>query len=168
VCTIRTSACASTDSGMRVRFDQITLVAFMLCSLDTHSMATLRPLAVSLVVLALVACGSQDDGDVLKGGRSSVLVGPKMGSYGGTGGGGSVAMAGRCLGFEGATVLWPHGTKIVTDDPLTIEVPGLGRITSGDSVYGGVDTFAPGHLPDGISAIPDGCPTTLIAFFPDG
>ncbi len=131
-------------------------------------MATLRPLAVSLAGLVLVACGSHEDGDTLKSGRSSVLVGPKFGSYGGTGGGGTVTTAGTCLGFDGATVLWPYGTMIVTDDPLTIEVPGLGRITSGDSVYGGVDTFVPGHLPDGVGAIPDGCAPTLIAFFPEG
>lgn len=74
----------------------------------------------------------------------------------------------RRLGFDGVTVLWPQGTKIVTDDPLTIQVPGLGRVTSGDSAYGRVDTFAPGHLPEGIGAIPDGCPSELIAFFPEG
>ena len=104
-------------------------------------------LSGSAMVLVLVGCGAREDGLVLTSDGSSVLVGPKFGSYGGTGGGGNVTMAGRCLGFDGATVLWPYGTTIVTDDPLTIEVPGLGRVTGGDSVYGGVDTFVPGHLP---------------------
>ena len=73
---------------------------------------------------------------------------------------GPVTMAGDCLGINGATVIWPHGTKIATDDPLTIDVPSLGRLRVGDCVDGmGGDEYVD-HLPKGIDAVPSGVPPT--------
>jgi hypothetical protein len=65
-------------------------------------------------------------------------------------------------------VIWPHGTKIATDDPLTIDVPSLGRLRVGDYVDGmGGDEYVD-YLPKGIDAVPSGCPTDqVVAFYPD-
>jgi hypothetical protein len=76
-------------------------------------------------------------------------------------------MVGDCLGIGDTTVLWPHGmtTTIFDREPLTIEVPGLGRVRVGSGVDGGAESR--GDLPKGIDAIPSGCPTDhVIAFYP--
>ncbi len=66
-----------------------------------------------------------------------------------------------------ATVIWPHGTKITSDDPLTIEVPGLGGLQVDDQVDGGGVEYGD-HLPKGIDAVPEGCPTEQVfEFYPN-
>ena len=133
-----------------------------------------RTLVFLLIIAgsALSACGDGGggggDGSVLHSGDAIVLVdadrgdGPTVG----VGFGGSVAMVGDCLGIDHATVVWPHGTTISDRDPLTIEVPGLGRVRVGSSVDGGAGDL--GDLPKGIDAIPSGCPTEhVIAFYPN-
>lgn len=82
--------------------------------------------------------------------------------------GGSVTMAGSCLGIDGATAIWPHGTKITSHDPLTIDVPGLGQLSVGDVVSSGGEPSDPTdtdpHLPRGIKAVPSGCPTRGLVY----
>jgi hypothetical protein len=132
----------------------------------------IRPLVVLTVIVAgslLSGCGG-GDGGVLRTGGSVVLVGaagdrrniPEAVLTG------PLTMAGDCLGINGATVIWPHGTKIATDDPLTIDVPSLGRLRVGDYVDGmGGDEYVD-YLPKGIDAVPSGCPTDqVVAFYPD-
>jgi hypothetical protein len=64
-------------------------------------------------------------------------------------------------------VIWPQGTRIASDDPMTIDVPGLGTLTIGDQVAGGGVEYG-NRLPEGIDAIPSGCPTDeMVAFYPD-
>lgn len=125
--------------------------------------------AVIVAVLMASGCGG-DEGEVLRHGDSIVLVGAEGDgdNVAGIGYGGTVAMVGRCLGLNDATVIWPHGTKVVSDDPLTVDVPGLGRLRIGDEVGGGADVYGD-HLPEGIDAIPSGCPTEeVVAFYPEG
>jgi hypothetical protein len=131
----------------------------------------LAALSMMVVGSLLSGCGG-GDGGVLHSGDSVVLVGADvLGPTVGVGFGGSVAMVGDCLGVEGdgavATVIWPHGTKIASDDPLTIDVPGLGRVSVGDQVAGGDDVNVD-RLPKGNDAIPSGCPTEqVVAFYPN-
>jgi hypothetical protein len=50
-------------------------------------------------------------------------------------------------------VFWPRGTKVVSTDPVTLNVPGIGHVTDGDVVYGG---GAGGPPPPEID-IPEAC-----------
>ena len=143
-----------------------------------------RALLVLTMIFAgslLSGCGDQG-GQVLRSGSTFVLVGasgevrklPHSSIMG------RVSIVGDCLGIngsavDGATVIWPHGTKITADDPLTIDVPGLGSLRVGDAVVGSGDQFVnhrPGqqyidHLPKGIDRAPTGCRRNqVIAFYP--
>jgi hypothetical protein len=143
---------------------------------DTHTPLMLRK---GLGALALVAVGSLlsgcggGEGSVLRSGRTVVLVGEEVhGPTVGVGFGGTVVMVGNCLGAgsEGAvaTIIWPHGTRITSDAPVTIEVPGLGQIMIGDPIDGGASNVTVDRLPKGIDAIPPGCPTEhVVAFDPE-
>jgi hypothetical protein len=126
-------------------------------------------LAVLVSGLLVSGC-SGGQGEVLHSGGSIVLVdadhdGEAVAAIGYEG---DVAMAGACLGIGAATVLWPHGTTIVSDDPLTIEVPGLGRVKLGDHVTGGAVRYA-GNLPKGSDSVPSECPTDqAVGFLTEG
>lgn len=94
-----------------------------------------------------------------------VLVGEKM-KYGMTAlGGGKVEFVGGCLGMGGDVVVWPHGTRVMDRDPLTLEVPGNGRVQIGQNVrLGGgfvVEHDEPGEVPDplvvGSVTVPKSC-----------
>ena len=144
----------------------------------------IRALVVLTMIVAgplLAGCGNQD-GRVLRSGSTFVLVGAsdearKLPHSTITG---RVSIVGDCLGINGAavdaaTVIWPHGTKITADNPLTIEVPGLGNLRVGDGVDGSGDQFVnhrPGqehldYLPKGIDRVPTGCRANqVIAFYP--
>jgi len=113
-------------------------------------------------------CGA-DDGTVIHSGDVVVLVGAEGdgNNMAGVGFSGKVSMVGSCLGISDTTVFWPHGTKVVDENPLTIEVPGLGRVTVGNQLTGGADVYVD-HLPKGIDAIPSECPTTEVAAFYPG
>lgn len=123
-------------------------------------------------VLALAGVclgGCSGSGEVLRSDDSVVLVGADGDgdNAAGVGFGGNVTMVGACLGIEASTVIWPHGTSIVSEHPLVVDVTGLGEIRVGDQVSGGGVQYAD-HLPDGIDAIPSECPSgSLFAFFPE-
>ncbi len=131
----------------------------------------IQALAVLTMIVAgslLSGCGG-GDGGVLYSGDSIVLVGAEGDgdNMAGVGFAGGVTMVGDCMGIEGATVIWPHGTKIASDNPLSIDVPGLGPLTVGDHVDGGGDEYVD-YLPKGLGAIPSGCPTEqVVAFYPN-
>jgi hypothetical protein len=89
---------------------------------------------VALVALALAACGGgaetleAADGTQVFVGRSessgadALLEGP-------------LAVLDGCLGAGEQVVVWPNGTKVVDDDPLTVTVPGnRGELRVGDQV----------------------------------
>jgi len=59
-------------------------------------------------------------------------------------GGGTVDVVDGCLGADGAVIIWPHGTEVVSADPLTVDVPDVGEVTLGDAVQlGGGFVFEP-------------------------
>lgn len=123
------------------------------------------PLLVPILALASLVSGC-GDGSVQRSGDFSVLVAEQgQGDNGaGVGMGGEVTLVGNCLGIETTTVIWPYGTEVVSDDPLTIDVPGLGRVTIGDHVEGGADDYVD-QLPSGIDALPSGCFDERLAVF---
>ncbi|MFN8196257.1 MAG: hypothetical protein U0R80_18480 [Nocardioidaceae bacterium] len=115
-----------------------------------------RPaLAVCLAsVLLLTACGH---GEVVDSGGFQVLVGHDDGSdRAGIGFFGDVTVVGTCLGVEDTVVIWPPGTEVANDDPLTVDVPGLGEVGVGDRIQGGAVERDPEEPPDGLE-IPEGC-----------
>ena len=46
----------------------------------------------------------------------------------------NLEVVGSCLGAGGAVVIWPFGTKVVDEDPLTIEIPDNGTFALGQEV----------------------------------
>ncbi|GAA1478108.1 hypothetical protein GCM10009623_25540 [Nocardioides aestuarii] len=47
---------------------------------------------------------------------------------------GVIEVVGGCLGVNGQVVVWPHGTDVVDDDPLTLDLPGHGQVSLGHEV----------------------------------
>lgn len=86
-----------------------------------------------LVVLVpvLAGCGN---GEVVEAGDVTVLVGERSGDAMDMAGGGRIEVTGGCLGTSRYVVVWPHGTEVVDEDPLTIDIPDLGTFEIGDDV----------------------------------
>jgi hypothetical protein len=116
--------------------------------------------ALSLSVLT--ACG-------LVGGGASVeerddlfaLVAPESVNEGGVGYGGTVEVVGDCVGLrlsepDPVVVIWPHGTELVSTDPVVLDVPGTGRVEEGDEVAGGGSQYDSPAPMDGVE-VPEGC-----------
>jgi hypothetical protein len=131
-------------------------------------------MAVSMVaVAALSGCfglGGHDgtEARILESPSGNVLVGPELnGPTVGVGFGGTVVKVGDCLGVDGWTVIWPHGTTIASTDPLSIEVPGLGRLAVGDTVDGGGNISTDGTS-TAFGQIPRNCRSArVVEFYPD-
>jgi len=52
-------------------------------------------------------------------------------------GGGRMEVVGGCLGAHGSVIVWPHGTEVVKEEPLTIDIPNYGTFALGDEVQVG-------------------------------
>ncbi|HYO18103.1 MAG TPA: hypothetical protein VES02_05480 [Dermatophilaceae bacterium] len=88
-------------------------------------------LVAGLVICAgLTGCA----GKVIVAGEVSVLVSERATSGMDALGGGRLEVVGGCLGAGGTVIVWPHGTKVVNKDPLTIEIPDNGTFTLGEEV----------------------------------
>jgi hypothetical protein len=90
-------------------------------------------LVASARVVCLVACG----GRAIPAGDVTVLVsewyrGGLDAAYGGR-----LEVVGGCLGAGDWVIVWPHGTDVVEEDPLRIEVPDYGTFGLGDDVQVG-------------------------------
>jgi hypothetical protein len=80
-------------------------------------------------------------------------------------GGGRIEVVGGCLGADEGVIVWPHGTRFVGDDPLTIEVPGRGRFALGDRISlggGWIVEHSGGRVPEAPwtfrgQRVPDSC-----------
>lgn len=110
---------------------------------------------------------------VLHAGSTSVVVGASdsnniAGVIAGVGLVGKVAITdGGCLGTDGRLVIWPPGTTVRSENPLRIQVPGLGDLAVGDRFYGGGHIFEQGRRPNDVS-IPAQCRTNeMMQFWPD-
>lgn len=123
-----------------------------------------RP-AILLALGALVAGCGDGGGKHSRAGDAHVLVSAET-KYGmAMAGGGTVKLVGGCLGMGEDVVIWPHGTEVVQDDPLTIDVPGLGEVRIGQDVQigGGMvlehssDNVTPGPLRMGDLTVPANC-----------
>lgn len=88
-------------------------------------------MAAALVPIALLTgCG----GHVTMAGDVTVLVAaPAMDGMDALGGG-RLEVVGGCLGASGSVVVWPHGTEVVNEEPLTISIPDVGTYRLGDDV----------------------------------
>lgn len=62
-----------------------------------------------------------------------MLVSERAGSGMDALGGGHLEVVGGCLGASGYVIVWPHGTEVVKDEHLTIEVPDYGTFAVGDN-----------------------------------
>ena len=136
-----------TRRGMRGRwsaFECVTLGA-------VNRWRTLSGVTVALAVASLSACG---DARAVDGGDVTVLVAER--SRGGMDAllAGTLAAVDGCLGITDVAtnadtvVVWPHGTEVTSDDPTTIDLPGVGEIAVGEevSVGGGVDRSDTGRV----------------------
>lgn len=96
-------------------------------------------------LVALTGCGGQ----VLSAGEVTVLVAARTGAGMDALGSGRLSVVGGCLGLEDYVVVWPHGTDVVAEDPLRVEVPGVGTVGLGDRVQlaGGFVVEHPGDGP---------------------
>jgi hypothetical protein len=126
---------------------------------------------VPLVVLASSACGGGAE-DLDSGGIHVLVSASSDGGGADAGIVGKVRLIGKCLGIGNEVAFWPHGTKVVSDDPLTIDVPGEGEVTIGDTVSGAGATHSSGRpevdtsVPD--TPIPDACPSgTWVDYRPE-
>jgi hypothetical protein len=92
--------------------------------------------AVSAVGLTLLSgCGGE--GEVIATGDDVVLVSERTGDGMDAMGGGRLEVVGGCLGARGVVIVWPHGTEVIADDPLTVDIPDYGTFTVGDEVWVG-------------------------------
>ena len=87
-------------------------------------------LAASATFTLLGGCGGQ----VISAGDVAVLVSEFPSGGMDADGGGRLEVLGGCLAASGSVMVWPPGTGVVDDDPLTIEVPDNGTFGLGDEV----------------------------------
>lgn len=121
-------------------------------------------LAACLLLGSLTSC----TGTVVESYGGTVLIGTDDGTnMAGVGLGGDVAFVGDCLGLDQTLIIWPPGTEVIAQEPLTINVPGLGAVKVGDHIEGGGQEYDVSDPPDGLK-IPAGCSSDLLySFFPD-
>ncbi|WP_346619928.1 hypothetical protein [Blastococcus montanus] len=99
--------------------------------MDLSRHRTVRTLVASGAVPLLVACGG---GEAVSAGDVTVLVSEPADAGMDALGGGRLEVVGGCLGAGGYVIVWPSGTEVVNDDPLTIDIPGQGTYGLGDEV----------------------------------
>ena len=94
--------------------------------------------AIALVVCAFFAgCAS---GERIEAGGHIVLIAEPADSGDDALLAGNLSDVGGCLGIESYAVVWPHGTQVTDEDPLSLTVPGQPPVAIGEyvEVGGGV------------------------------
>jgi hypothetical protein len=113
-------------------------------------------------VLVSSGCGGAE---AVHAGDVTVLVAARSGDSMDAGSSGALTVVGGCAGVGDSVVIWPHGTDIVDDDPLTLDVPGVGHVVLGEKfdmgggfIYetGDTDQSPPDEIGDGVP-IPEDC-----------
>ena len=93
--------------------------------------------------MLLAACGG-GEAQQLRAGDVTVLVSAPPDAGMDALGGGTVEVVDGCLGADGAVIIWPHGTRVVSEEPPEIDVPQVGAVGVGDTVeLGGGFVFEP-------------------------
>lgn len=105
-------------------------------SIDMRRAGCAVLVVASLAAVSSSGCSADDNGDVLGSDGAWVVVAPP--ADGGTDAlvSGVVRLIDGCLGIEDSVALWPAGTELVSEDPLTIDVPGTGEVQVGAAVRG--------------------------------
>jgi hypothetical protein len=95
-----------------------------------------RVATISVVAAKCWAVGgcAGGGGEVVHAEGLAILVGEKSGDAADALLSGTLADVSGCLGVDNTVVVWPHGTRVVQEHPLTVAVPGLGRVGIGDEV----------------------------------
>jgi hypothetical protein len=108
----------------------------------------------------LAGCGASD---VVTAGDVTVLVGERSQEGMEALLSGRLAVLDGCLGLESEeaaasyVVIWPHGTEVVGEDPVSISVPDDGEYSVGDRLQvGGGETASSGR-PGGVD-VEAACP----------
>lgn len=112
-------------------------------------------------LIPLSGCGGQ----VISSDGVTVLVSERTDAGMSALGGGNLEVVGGCLGASGSVIVWPHGTEVVQDEPLTIDIPEYGTFALGDEVQVGggyvlehsSDDVAPGDYRVGGVTVPAEC-----------
>lgn len=118
-------------------------------------------MALGGLVLPLAGCGGQ----AISAGGVTVLVSERADAGMDALGGGKLEVVGGCLGAGGSVIVWPHGTEVIQDDPLTIDIPDYGTFALGDEVQVGggfvvehsSDNVEPGDYAVGGVTVPAEC-----------
>ncbi|MCZ3390149.1 MAG: hypothetical protein LH645_13780 [Actinomycetia bacterium] len=92
--------------------------------------ACLAPVAALALGVLLSSCSGQ----TITVGDTAVLVSKRTGDGMDARGGGRVEVVGGCLGASGNVIVWPHGTRVTDESPLTISIPDYGTFALGDDV----------------------------------
>jgi hypothetical protein len=88
---------------------------------------------------------------VMAGGRDAIVSGP-------------LTRVGDCAGIGDAVAAWPLGTKVVSESPLTLRIPGLGAVSAGESLKGAGGVFDAAIDQVGFK-VPTSCGTTEVVTF---
>jgi hypothetical protein len=120
-----------------------------------------------VLVLALVVLFGMRgcSGTVIDAGGIKVLVAGYQSGGSDALGGGSLDVVGGCLGADGDVYVFPQGTEVVAEKPLTIDIPGVGEVSLGEEfgVGGGYafehssDHVEPGPIEIGGVTVPAEC-----------
>jgi hypothetical protein len=94
--------------------------------------------ALAAAVVAAVVLVRSCQGEVIHAGDTTVLVAQSSRDGMDALAGGRLAVVGGCLGAEAGetryVIVWPHGTDVVDEDPLTVDVPGADTYALGDEI----------------------------------
>lgn len=77
---------------------------------------------------------------------------------------GTLTRVGDCAGIGDQVGIWPLGTTVVRESPLTLNIPGLGEIQAGDELVGAGGVFD-AAVDDVAIEIPASCGTTQAVTF---
>jgi hypothetical protein len=119
---------------------------------------------VLALVVTLTACVDGASDEVLEAGAVKILVAAPADSGMDAMVIGTVAIVDGCLGIGDHVAVWPSGTDVVAEDPLVIDVPGLGEVRVGDDVTGAggyVQEYGRGDGP----ALPDECSDAFVVIY---
>lgn len=134
-----------------------------LAALRHRSLWVVAGVVVVALVVLLAVRGSS--GEVVEAGGAKVLIAGSQSGGSDALGGGTLEVVGGCLGADGSVYVFPEGTEVVDEGPLTIDIPGAGEVSLGEDfeVGGGwevehsSDDMEPGAIEVGGVTVPAEC-----------